>query len=345
MLCSIGSGGGSTSGGSVTTGGGGAFGGGTVYGGGGTSSNGSYSYSPHYINNPAFEYPKYINELNTTYTKNSLSKELKDFFNTRANNKYFNETIQYQINNKWSSESKKIADWARNYKIQHPNTTWEQFKNWFATPIEGKDTEYNPAFWDNPNLTFPKQNLPTRLNYLAGMPKFANGDLMTGADNVYNLVGGLVLAARVANRARTENTCALKTSIALNRSGIIIPNIPGETIEGAGPEFAGKYFFLNAKKLNVWMRETFGTNPANTKTPYNAKHLSLTATDGGLKGKNFPTLPVLQNVSGIYSLVFKNNEASGHADYIYTDFDGKIRCPFGCFFNYEFERMDIWILD
>lgn len=290
-----------------------------------------------------------------------ISKDLIEFLDTDGktqSNKFFvisildgieNSTVnsyeEFRVLLNAYKQAQEFLAFKNNYFAEHPNTTAAQFENWFATPLEGKDTTYNPAFWDDPNLTFPKQDLPTRLNYLAGMPKFSNGDLMTGADNVYNLVGGPVLAARVADRTRTENTCALKTSIALNRSGVIIPNIPGETIEGAGPEFAGKYFFLNAKKLNVWMRETFGTNPATTKTPYNAKHLSLTATDGGLKGKNFPTLPALQNVSGIYSLVFKNNEASGHADYIYTDFDGKIRCPFGCFFNYEFERMDIWILD
>jgi len=59
---------------------------------------------------------------------------------------------------------------------------------------------------------------------------------------------------------------------------------------------------------------------------------------------NFPTLPALQNISGIYSIVFvkDSNEASGHADYIYTNTAGEVTCPAGCNFSLQIERIDIW---
>lgn len=112
-------------------GGGGTFGDGTVYGGGGTNSSGSYSYSPNYFDNPAFEDPSYFNEINRSYIWNNiLNKDQQDFFSSsRKNNKYFNETIQYQIDNNWSPESFDFADWARELKFENPAITWAQFKN------------------------------------------------------------------------------------------------------------------------------------------------------------------------------------------------------------------------
>lgn len=111
-------------------GGGGTFGDGTVYGGGGTNSSGSYSYSPNYFDNPAFEDPSYFNEINRSYIWNNiLNKDQQDFFSSsRENNKYFNETIQYQIDNNWSPESYEFANWARNYRFDYPDTSWNDVK-------------------------------------------------------------------------------------------------------------------------------------------------------------------------------------------------------------------------
>jgi hypothetical protein len=133
-----------------------------------------------------------------------------------------------------------------NLMIENPDISWEQIENWFMETSEGQDGNYDAAYWENPNLTFPQQNLPTYNNYVNNMARFANGKLMEGADNVYNLVGGKVLQARIDNPRVTDNTCALKVSIALVRTNIIIPDLPGITLEGSG-DFAGKFFFLNAK--------------------------------------------------------------------------------------------------
>ena len=212
---------------------------------------------------------------------------------------------------------------------------------------EGQDGEYDAAFWENPSLSFPQQNLPTYNNYVNNMARFQDGSLMKGADNVYALVGGAVQQARIDDPKTTENTCALKVSIALVRSDIIIPDLPGITIEGAG-EFAGKFFFLNAKELNAWMRKTFGTKTGIENTPINPKHFSYDATDGGANGIEFPNK--LKDKRGIYSMITTeqyrlNARTSGHADLIFTDSKGFGNCPFNCFFNLPIQRIDIWILD
>jgi hypothetical protein len=259
-----------------------------------------------------------------------------------------NTIVDYLYENREDEEAIDFGSWALDYLEMNPSVTMAQFKNWFMTPTEGQDWDYDSAFWENPNLSFPQQDLPSRDAYKAGMPKAADGiSLLAGADNIYNLVGGAVLQVRNQYPSETNNTCALKVSIALNRSGVVIPNLPGKTIEGGGAEFAGKFFFLNAKALNAWMRETFGTNPATSATPYNNKHLSFTSSDGGTNGENFPNLQELQNISGIYSMITveNTNDASGHADYIYTNTAGKVTCPFNCFFNLRIKRIDVWILE
>ena len=156
---------------------------------------------------------------------------------------------------------------------------------------------------------------------------------MVGADNVYAYVGGSVQQARITYRTRTENTCALKVSIALNGAGITIPNIPGQTLQGGG-QFANQYFFLNARALNIWMRKTFGTTS-------NPNYMNIPASQITANGENLPTL--LANIKGIYSLVcpLGSTWATGHADII----DNTI-CAANChFYDAPIEYIDIWKLN
>ena len=301
-VCIDGQGGGGGSSGSGNHG----AGGGAGYGGGGAGYNGSIITAP--------VAPDYTSiSLTTTL---SLTQAQQDWLNMGSQSIIRKELQIYLFNNlvdnpNGTNNAIAFANWAVTYLMANPSVTMQQFQKWFMMQTEGQDSEYNPTFWDNPNLTFPQQNLPTRVAFSTGIPKNANGTLMTGADNIFNLAGGAVLQARINDKSlgkkKTENTCALKISIALNRSGVVIPNITGETIEGGGTEFTGKYFFLNAKKMNVWMRATFGTNPATATTPYNPNHMSIPIASGGINGQNFPTLPALQNISGIYSIILLNN--------------------------------------
>ncbi len=202
--------------------------------------------------------------------------------------------------------------------------TSEKIINWFFTANEGIDFEYDQEFWDNPNLTFSAQDLPTWADYSNGYPT------ETGADNVYGSVGGQVWQARINNPSRTTNTCALKVSIALNNCDVSIPNIPGKTLQGAD----GKFYFLNARALNSWMRKTFGVNPVNSN------HHEFSSSEGGLNGINFPNL--VSGLKGIYSMITPVNPGvSGHADILYEDGS----CLAGCQFELPIERIDIWNLN
>ena len=102
--------------------------------------------------------------------------------------------------------------------------------------------------------------------------------------------------------------------------------------------------FLNAKALNKWMRETFGTNPATNTSPLNLNHFHFTSNQGGINGLNFPNLMI--GLKGIYSMVSTNpNWASGHADLI----DENGICVFGCHLNDSppapIDYIDIWVLE
>lgn len=227
-----------------------------------------------------------------------------------------------------------FAQWANNYLINHPEVNIKQFKNWFMTPIEGKkDFEYDEDFWENPSLTFPQRDLPSFKNFNSAYPKNQDGSWMEGANNVFAYVGGDVQQARITYPIETNNTCALKVSIALNGSGISIPNIPNITIQGGG-QFANQYFFLSARALNKWMRKTFGTTT-------NSNYMTIPASQIAAFGENLPTL--LANVKGIYSLVcpLGSNWASGHADIINNTY-----CAAGCHFqDAPIEYIDIWKLN
>jgi len=226
-----------------------------------------------------------------------------------------------------------------------PSVTFEQCINWFGTEIEGQDFFYDALYWENPNLTFPQQDLPTWDDYNTHYPRNADGSLVD-TDQLYINIGGDVLQARIDYPGLpTDNTCALRVSAALNGANIAIPQInstadlPG-TLKGDD----GKYYFLNAKALNIWMRKTFGTNPATATTPLNSNHTHYNAMQIGVNGTAFLTSPQMQNTKGIYSMVLTTDYAGGygHADI----FDNKVAgIHFALKLYQDIEYIDIWVLD
>lgn len=219
--------------------------------------------------------------------------------------------------------------------MSNSSYNFPQYVNWFFNDVEGLDFSYDANYWEDENLTFQQQTLPSWNDYFGAYPKNTDGTWMTGPDNVFGHVGGEVWQARLDFPSQTTNTCALKVSIALNGAGINIPKIittngnPG-TLKGAD----GKYYFLNAKSLNAWMRKTFGTNPVNPN------HFHYTAADGGTNGENFPSL--LSGKKGIYSMISNDpNWSSGHADILL----GNLTCAAGCYFSGPVQYIDIWVLD
>ncbi len=283
---------------------------------------------------------------NFAYVKfiSTLSPVLQQIINNENNQDFYWGLNNYFYAHVFNQQLKDFITWAIQFKSANPNVSWKQFENWFMGESEGKDGEdYDATYWDDPNLTFPAQNLPSWQNYYNAFPKDSNGNGIPGPD-IYNLVGGVpkgmrdgVLSDSNPNNDRDyDNACALRVSRALNYSGVIIPNLPNQTFKGAD----GKYYFLSAKKLNAWMRKTFGTNPATQNTPFNPKHIHITGAQAGVHGVNLPNL--LGGKKGIYSLVSSNsNWASGHGDILLPN----TTCINGChFFDAPIAYIDVWIL-
>ena len=220
-----------------------------------------------------------------------------------------------------------------NFMTENPSATWEQIENWFMGISEGQDGEYDADFWEDPNLTFPKQNLPSYNNFVNSFPRDATGILLAGADIVYSFIGGEVGQLRLSDPNHTENTCALKVSRALNYSGVVIPEITKPngtklTIKGAD----NKYYFLNSKALNLWMRKTF-INPTRTN--------HITAIQAGQHGVNLSNL--LTGKKGIYSLISSDTKwAYGHADFLEPDATCGVYCHF---YDAPIDYIDVWILN
>ncbi len=262
----------------------------------------------------------------------SLTPNQLAWWNNPVNESSVASIIEYLTQNQtFDVESDNPFDfmnWAINYLMTNSSVTFEQFQNQFMGTTEGQDGEYDAAYWSNPNLTFPPQNLPSYNNFVASFPRNLGGSLMSGADNVYSYVGGDVWQTRLDYPSKTENTCALKVSRALNYSGVSIPNLPGQTIKGAD----NKFYFLNSKKLNKWMRLTFGI-------PSGANHIN--AVQAGLHGVNLPSL--LNGKKGIYSLVSSNSTwAYGHVDFLKSDATCGVNCHF---YDAPIDYIDIWILN
>jgi len=105
------------------------------YSGGGGGSSDPYSYSPNTYDNPVYDDPNYINAVKRSYVWYNLGDAAQGFFaSNRENMNYFNQTIQYQIDNNWSPESYEFADLARNYKYENPDATWEDAKDLINYP-------------------------------------------------------------------------------------------------------------------------------------------------------------------------------------------------------------------
>jgi len=288
--------------------------------------------------NPIITTP--ILTVNRTLIKllNQLDPQQKDWWENDASSETKNEIINFinqnstvAMNGVIDAEILAFIQWSIDYLITNPSVTIEQFQNWFMTPREGKDWDYDAGFWENPNLSFEQQDLPSWDDFEDVFPTSSGSQLV-------ETVGGQVKQAYDQYPSLSRGYCALKVSRALNYSGITIPQItttagkPG-TVQGSD----GKYYFLNAKALNAWMRETFGTNPQNSN------HHHFTSQQGGTNGENFPTL--VAGLKGIYSMVSTDsNWASGHADIIENQI-----CLSGCHLSdtppAPIDYIDIWVLE
>jgi hypothetical protein len=227
-----------------------------------------------------------------------------------------------------------FGHWAINYLNLNPNVAFTTFQNQFMTSPEGQDGTFDATFWDDPNLTFTHQNLPTWVNFESHFPKRSDPLYDTPA-KLYASIGGDVLSHTNAY----SNTCAARVSKALNYSGVTIPNISEKTYQGSD----GKYYFLGAENLNRWMRKTFGcANPNTAIGEYsNTNSLHYNANEIGTNGENLPTL--LSGIKGIYSMVSNDYTwATGHADLLNPG--STPTCDGGCHFDGPVRYIDVWKL-
>jgi hypothetical protein len=291
-----------------------------------------------------------INFLNNNPYPSATTNSIKSFITSLCSNTNNSDwftaqspatqvaIFNYLVQNNFNAPSRSFVNWATNYLIANPTVTFQQFQNWFMGTTEGDDGTYDSAYWSNPSLTFPPQNLPTLVNFKNACPsKYDN------AQTVCTNIGGnvLVMYNAVVAQNKKLNTCAIRISKALNYSGVVVPALPDNpngtknSITGAD----GKNYIINAKALNSWMRKTFGTSPSNYK--------HFTSSQGGVKGENFPAL--LANFNGIYSMVTPSSIhptwGTGHADLLENG-----GCLLNCHFydsNNNFvpvDFIDVWIL-
>ncbi|MDB4925773.1 T6SS effector amidase Tae4 family protein, partial [Mucilaginibacter sp.] len=212
--------------------------------------------------------------------------------------------------------------------MQNTGTDIQTFYNQFMTPPEGYDGEYDANFWDDPNLIFQQQTLPSLANFQNSYPGHSD-PLYNTPERLYNAIGGQLNAIYQANPALNSNTCAARLSKALNYSGITIPNISGKTFKGNDD----KYYFMGAANMISWMKKTFGT-------PSGTNH--ITHADAGANSINVPNL--IRNKTGIYGLVpidpsaLTGFSATGHIDLINHG-----ACNGGCYVIQKEEELKIYL--
>lgn len=285
--------------------------------------------------------PKLISYLD----QNNGSVDSREFaywviYNVLYNKEKFQPLLTFLNETNYITESISFVKFAIDFFQVNQNITWDQFENWFMGTPEGLDGEYDAAFWENPNLTFQQQNLPTLAAFKSAMPS-----KYTDAGTLCNSLGGDVLKMYndVIAKGKKLNTCAIRVSTALIKCDVSIPFIPDNPngSKNTVKDKDGNYLIINAKALNKWMRKTFGTNTANYR--------HFTAVQGGVKGGNFPQLMEDIGSDGIYSMVSRpeihGTWGTGHAD-ILEEGDCRIKCHFFDEKNnfVPVDYIDVWIL-
>lgn len=244
-----------------------------------------------------------------------LNQVEHDFLATRTD---ITQLINAQLQTNYSAETVDLLKWAVSYLYNNSSVPLETFKNQFLAELEGSDgDDYDSAYWDNPNLSFPTQSLPTYQAFAAAYPGHHDARFDSAVE-VYTAIGGAMLDIYTAHPLENENTCAARLSVALQACGISIPHLPGKTFKGK----ENQYYFMGAANMISWMKMTFGI-------PTGSNH--ITAAEAGLRSANVSDL--LSGKKGIYGLIPINTSkqtgfgASGHIDMLINQ-----KCDGGCYF-------------
>jgi len=240
---------------------------------------------------------------------------------------------------------KEIAIWAIEYFRFNPLTQLKEFENQFLGISEGYNSEYDELFWQDPNNIFAHQQLPSWIDFESAYPKNDKGENMK-AEEVFNKIGGDVKDGRDRslvdpNQTPWNNACALRISWALNKCDIKIPYIKGQTLKGGD----GKYYFLGARNMNMWMRKTFGCSNPNRSLGefYNPQAHHYDQSKVGKFGVGLEKELKDGKFNGIYTIVTNSRFASGHCDLLFSNATCLLSCHFADAAVY-IEYCDIWNL-
>lgn len=273
-----------------------------------------------------------------TNFKQGLNAAQLSWWNNVANNSKMQMLKTHLETNSFSDESENFTRWAIEYLRTHTNTTIAQFKNWFLTPREGNDGDYDAAFWENPNLHFPQQNLPTMENFLFSFPKIQNGNVLTNmsSSQVYQLVGGSIYSNHQSTnpiiRANYQNACSIRGSRALNYSGATIPVVRDNGVQKTEKGGDNENYILSAKAFNKYMNKTFG--PPTFRLSFEDIGNDPLSVINFLNGKN-----------GIYSIINKSPGQAGYSGHIDIIINGECLGGANANPNGGIDYIEIWELN
>ena len=220
-----------------------------------------------------------LTDINNYFIQNGLSPKHQSFITSILEyverkdiawftfSSTFNSAVAYkkQYPDNWIKIST-IQDFAFDFMLQNPNTSWTQFQNWFMGESEGQDGEYDLAseiaFQQQ---QFQKHSLPSMTSYENAFPSNPNAtypnyyrDAAPNYEVYNNYVGGRLKQLFNQNGGNIignpyRNACAVRQSFTHNKLGIMIPFQHND--------HKGDYnwnYILTASKMGVFLEGTYG---------------------------------------------------------------------------------------
>lgn len=265
---------------------------------------------------------------------NALTTVQKAWWDKRENASARTLLTNYLEANNYTSSSLDLVRWAIDYLRTNPSVTMAQIQNWFMKPSEGKDGNYDAAFWENPNLDLPQQNLPSMQNFLYAFPKIQNGNVISNmpSTQVYQLVGGSILSNHASGNVNYQNACSIRGSRALNYAGASIPVVHQNGVQKTEKGGDNENYILSAKAFNKYMNKTSG--PPTYR---------LTFADIGGNLDNIANF--LQGKNGIYTIINRSSGLAGYSGHVDIIINGQ--CLGGANANPPggVEYIEIWELN
>lgn len=187
-----------------------------------------FSFTPNLFDNPVFDDPNYINAVKANSFFNHLNYA-QQLWSTE-NIEIYNQIIQYQINNYWSTVSNTFANWAVNYATEHSEESVESI-NQMITSMINNDGYSGDGFLadnddENVNYTGAKQLIPQEI--ILGDGSVVNVTFGTTASDNKNannevavdLVNAITFALQEANSNLTSSEKITSIYIAATTNGL-----------------------------------------------------------------------------------------------------------------------------